>query len=346
MHSKSVCASSLRDWWAVWFARQGTTCVAAFLAAAVGLATFNASNVSAADFKVGDVVVTAQDRTDLGFKERTVKELGRGIEIIITEVRDPWIGGYVEQDGERFSGWVHKREVRRAAVKPTDLPEVTDEKSAVAALEKFGVTVELDGEDHVQVLDATDTGITDANLSWFAHLPNLTIVQLGGTAITDDGLAALKDKASVEMLYLDRCDITDKGLEHLSGLTNLQVLVMENTLVTGEGLEKLTPLTELRTLNLARCSLTDEQLKSLTKLTNLEVVTLIRTGLKGDGLAHLRPLEKLRVLNISYNPMSEESLTHLYGAPTLKMLYVRGIRTTEDSIRALKDTLVSCAVYR
>lgn len=342
MHSKTVCGSSMRDWWAVWFSRGVAACL--FVATAAWIAV--GAPAIAAEFKVGDVVVTAQDRTDLGFKERTVKELGRGIEIIITEVRDPWIGGYVEQDGEKFSGWVHKREVRHAAVKLADLPEVTNEDSAVQALAKFGVTVETDGDGHVQVLDATDTGIGDAQLAWFAHMPNLTIVQLGGTAVTDDGLASLKDKSTVEMLYLDRCDVTDNGLDHLAGLTNLQVLVLENSLVTGDGLAKLTPLTELRTLNLARCTLTDEQLKSLTELANLEVVTLIRTGLKGDGLAHLRPLEKLRVLNISYNPMSEESLTHLYGAPTLKMLYVRGIRTTEDSIRALKDTLVSCAVYR
>ena len=109
---------------------------------------------------------------------------------------------------------------------------------------------------------------------------------------------------------------------------------------------KLAALAELRTLNLAWCPVTDAQLEACLKFENLEVVTLNRTGMTGAGLVHLRPLKKLRVLNISDNPVDEENLAHLSGAPTLKMLYVRGFKTTDANIQALKDTLVSCAVYR
>lgn len=118
------------------------------------------SQVAAAELKSGDRVVTVQDGVELGFKDKPVKNLSRGAELVITEVRDPWIGGTFEENGEKHVGWIHKREVRRAAVAPTDLPEVKDEASAAAALAKFGVTVEKDDEDHVQVIDAIDTGLT------------------------------------------------------------------------------------------------------------------------------------------------------------------------------------------
>ncbi len=321
---------------AMWLVGVGVLCTS------IGAATAGL----AAELKTGDRVTTVVDGVELGFKDKPVKKLSRGSEIVITEVRDPWIGGTHEQDGEKLVGWVHRREIRRSQVDVADLPEVKDEASAVAALEKYGVAVEKDDEGHVQVVDAIDTGLPNSALPWLAHFPKLNVLQLSGTAITDEGLAALANLKTLEMVYLDRTEVSDAGLEHLSGLENIVVLVLERSRVTGEGLKKLAGLTELRTLNLAWCSVTDEQLEACRKFENLEVATLNHTGITGDGLQHLRPLLKLRVLNISDNPVDEQYLAHLQGAPTLKMLYVRGFKTTDENIKALKDTLISCAVYR
>ncbi|MFO0819172.1 MAG: hypothetical protein U1A77_14595 [Pirellulales bacterium] len=306
----------------------------------------SAGRTFAVDLKAGDRVVTVQAGVELGFKDKPVKVLDRGAEIVLSEVRDPWIGGTAEIDGEKHTGWVHKREVRRAAVEVKPLPEVTDEASAVVALGKYQVTVEKDDEGHVQVVEATDTGLPDAALAWLAHFPKLNVVALGGTAVTDEGLKSLAALKTIEMLYLDRTEVSDAGLEHLAGLENLVVLVLERSRVTGAGLKTLAPLVELRTLNLAWCPIKDDELEACLKFENLEVATLNKSGINGEGLVHLRPLKKLRVLNISDNPVDEENLLHLQGAPTLKMLYVRGFKTTDATIQSLKDTLISCAVYR
>lgn len=300
----------------------------------------------AADFKAGDHVLTAQDDVELGYKNKAVAMLKRGTELTITEVRDPWIGGKAIVDGEPREGWVHKMEIRRVAVELGELPAVTDEASAAEAFAKYGVTVEKDDEGHVLVVDATNTGLTDRALPWLRHFPKLNVLQLGGSAITDAGIGELAGLKTLEFLYLDRTEITDGKLEALAGLENLVVLVLERTRVSGEGLAKLKGLGELRTLNLAFCQVTDEQLAACRQFANLEVATLNRTGMKGPGLEHLRPLEKLRVFNISDNPVDEKHLQLLSGAPTLKMLYVRGFPTTDETIQALKDTLISCAVYR
>jgi hypothetical protein len=320
--------------------------LAGFLLAAFASLLATAVDVRAADFKVGDHVVTAQDDVELGYKNRAVATLKRGAEITITEVRDPWIGGKAVVDGETREGWVHKMEIRRVAMELGELPNVTDEASAADALAKFGATVEKDDENHVLVVDATNTGLTDTALSWLRHFPKLNVLQLGGTAITDAGIGELSGLKALEFLYLDRTEISDAKLESLAGLENLVVLVLERTRVSGAGIAKLDGLLELRTLNLAFCSVTDEQLAACGQFPNLEVATLNRTGMKGPGLEHLRPLEKLRVLNISDNPVDEKHLALLSGAPTLKMLYVRGFKTTDETIQALKDTLISCAVYR
>lgn len=331
-----------------WLARLAALALA-WVAVGVGFgvgAAVLAKPASAADFQAGDHVLTAQEEVELGFKNRAVAMLKRGTELTITEVRDPWIGGKAVVDGETVEGWVHKMEIRRVAVELGELPTVTDEKSAAEALAKFGATVEKDDEEHVLGVDATNTGLTDVALPWLRHFPKLNILQLGGTAITDAGMGELAGLKSLEFLYLDRTDITDAKLEALAGLENLVVLVLERTRVSGAGLAKLKGLGELRTLNLAFCSVTDDQLAACLEFPNLEVATLNKTGMKGPGLKHLRPLEKLRVLNISDNPVDEQHLALLSNAPTLKMLYVRGFKTTDETIQALKDTLISCAVYR
>ena len=108
----------------------------------------------AVDLKVGDVTITVDEGVELGYRERVVKKLPRGSEIVVTEVRDPWIGGEAKIEGETVKGWVHKRELRRAAIK-FEGADAADEAAALAALKKVGVTDESDDENHVQVLDAT-----------------------------------------------------------------------------------------------------------------------------------------------------------------------------------------------
>ena len=299
----------------------------------------------AVDLKVGDVTITVDEGVELGYRERVVKKLPRGSEIVVTEVRDPWIGGEAKIEGETVKGWVHKRELRRAAIK-FEGADAADEAAALAALKKVGVTDESDDENHVQVLDATDTGLPDGALVLLKKFPKLNTLVLSGTAVTDEGLAALKELKTLEFLYIDRTEITDKGLESLAGLENLVVLVLERTRVTGGGIASLKPLAELRTLNLGRCPVEDKQLEQLAELKNLEVVTLSNAGLKGDGLKFLQPLPKLRVLNISDNPIPEEKLFALKNAPILKMLYIRGMKVSDDTVEQLKATLNSCAVYR
>ncbi|TXT22126.1 MAG: hypothetical protein FD138_3718 [Planctomycetota bacterium] len=78
--------------------------------------------------------------------------------------------------------------------------------------------------------------ITDA---CFPHFRNLTLLNLGGTRITDDGLRHLKDYPRLIVLHLPRTSISDAGLKHLTGLTRLQELIIDRTKVTIEGVREL-----------------------------------------------------------------------------------------------------------
>lgn len=308
-----------------------------------------ATTARARDIDVGDAVVTVDESMEFGFKERTLAKLKRGTPLTITARRDPWLQAEIMIEGQPQKGWFHKYEVRRAARDPkelADLPKVTDEASALAALRHLQVEAEVDADGHVQVLNASDTGIPDQALDWLTFFPKLFDLQLGGCPITDAGVRKLATLKSLEMLYLDRTDVTDAGLASVAELPDVVLLILERSRVTGKGLSQLRKLTELRTLNLSRCLVRDEDLETLGAMRNLEVLTLSNSQLTGTGLKHLQPLPKLRVLNISHNPVAEGNLLLLQNAPTLKMLYVRGIEVRESTVSELKDTLASCAIYR
>lgn len=319
------------------------------LVALVGLPSLltpGANRAAAADLKAGDEVVTVSDNIDFGYRESTVAELKRGAKMLVTDVRDPWIGGQITVDGEIKKGWLHKHEVRRAAIEHKDLPEAKDEASALALLERWNVTVEKDDEGHVQVINAVDSGLTDAALDALQHFPKLYELQLSGTAVTNAGLQKLAEIKTLEMLDLSRTEVTDEGLAAIANLENLVLLLLERSRVTGQGAAKLATLSDLRTINLSYCAVTDKDLELLGQMKNLEVVTLSHTQLEGPGLKFLQPLPKLRVLNISHTKVTEDELMNLQNAPILKMLYVRGLKISDGKVNELKDTLVSCAIYR
>jgi len=58
------------------------------------------------DFKTGDTLHVAADRTDLMVGSKILATLSRGKPVVVTEVRDGWIGVCVSTDGQHLHGWV------------------------------------------------------------------------------------------------------------------------------------------------------------------------------------------------------------------------------------------------
>jgi hypothetical protein len=112
------------------------------------------------------------------------------------------------------------------------------------------------------MVSANDGGITcqiasntfnDADLRHLAELAHppgdntcrLSHVFLAGTAITDEGLAALADCPKLTLLDISGTAVTDAGLVHLANCRRLNMLFVQNTQVTGDGLRSLAKLPKL-----------------------------------------------------------------------------------------------------
>ena len=97
----------------------------------------------------------------------------------------------------------------------------------------------LNPPEHVTVLLLGGTEVTDEGLKTLANYNQLEWLDLMATRTTDAGLAHIAGLKNLRELWLTDTAVTDDGLAHLSGLTKLERLVVEGTKITPEGLAKL-----------------------------------------------------------------------------------------------------------
>jgi len=146
-------------------------------------------------------------------------------------------------------------------------PLTPQAQAAVAAVQKIGGTV-------------MPLAMTDDSLVVDFHL--------GGTALTDDGLAQIKLLPKVVQLDLKDTQITDAGLAHLAAIGTLNKLHLEKTKVTDAGLAHLKDLAALEYLNLYGTAVTDAGLAHLAGLKNLKRLYVWQTPVTDAGIAKLK----------------------------------------------------------
>jgi uncharacterized membrane protein len=110
------------------------------------------------------------------------------------------------------------------------------------------------------------TNFGDAELVRLVPLgANLRWLDLGGTRITDAGLAQLAGFPNLSRLHLERTALTDAGLTALTGLAQLEYLDLYGTAVTDGGLEQLQRLPRLKQLYLWETHVTPAAAKTFTE---------------------------------------------------------------------------------
>ncbi len=189
-----------------------------------------------------------------------------------TDLIKRWIS-----EGAKFGDW--KMDAVAATTGPTtspaaladpQLPPVAAaDPAAIAAVQKAGALA-MPIAQNTNFLDIGfqmgGDKITDAQLASLAPIaPQVFWLNLAGTRITDNGLAALEPLRNLRKLHLERTPITDSGLAHLKGLTNLGYLNLYSTGVSDAGLAQLAALKNLRQLYLWETKVTPAGVEELKK---------------------------------------------------------------------------------
>lgn len=298
----------------------------------------------------GDTVIVTQEGVELGVRDQAAIVLKVGDRMRVTEVRGVWIGGHATVDGQKYTGWVNRREVKLAGaeprpVTPIESPSRPDDPQAVQALEALKVRFIKNPQGYVVLADATESELDDSGMEHFRGLPHLAFLDVSYRPITDEGFAHLVDSQVLQELYAVDTRITDAGLKHVAKLQNLEILALANTAVTGAGLTELQELPMLQALNLAACQVQDDDLSPLSAMPQLEVLVLSRTRITSAGLIHLTPITRLRVLNLIGCAVGDSGLTYLEPLNSLRMLYVELTDVTEEGAELLTEMRPTLAVF-
>lgn len=167
-----------------------------------------------------------------------------------------------EQVRETFGGspFLDTRDPLKAALATKKDTEAA--KTAIDAIRaKRGVVVELGGDDSRLSVDLSVTAppIADADLRMLDALrPRISWLNLSRTAITDAGLATLKNMSELERVRIEWTAIGDSGLEFAASCAKLRQLNLVGTKVTDEGLAKLAACASLRKVFVWKSGVTPE----------------------------------------------------------------------------------------
>lgn len=144
-------------------------------------------------------------------------------------------------------------------------------------------------------------------------------LSLGGTGVTDAGIASLAGRKKLRWLDLANTNVSDEGVTQLRECVGLADLNLEGTKITDHGLASLKNLTSVEYLDLSNTQITDEGLKHLSRMTKLRHLWLKGTRITDAGLASLAGFKQLETLELSDTAVTNQSLDALKSRlPKLK----------------------------
>jgi Leucine-rich repeat (LRR) protein len=203
----------------------------------------------------------------------------------------------------------------------------------------------LSAAPQLQMLVLARTRITDAGLGPVASLKELRVLVLN-SRITDDGLQQLQALRALQDLSFPRAAaITDKSCGVLSGFGQLEHLDLSGTKTTDACIGRLAGLKRVKSLVLGD-RMTDKAAASLARMRSLESLDLSQTHFSEKGLAVIAALPKLTTLFL--NPQTTDAgVQAVSGIPTLRTLDLTRSQISDESgsllerLRGLQELALS-----
>lgn len=203
-----------------------------------------------------------------------------------------------------------------------------DLKTSGQWVQDLGGSIVRDAQGHVTGVNLRGTWVSDADLKQLTEFPDLTLLDLSLTHITDQGMQEIKGLAKVEDLNLYFAEyVTDEGIAAIKDWKHLKRLNLHGTKVGDTGLEHIAGITTLESLNVGSTLMTDVGLERLANLQNLRQLTMGGNELGDAGLQALRQMPGLTYLDLSGRQGTDKNVwtiamsdTGLDAVLTLKQL--------------------------
>jgi len=142
-----------------------------------------------------------------------------------------------------------------------------------------------------------DVAVPLRKLTGLKGLSNLELLDVSDSKISDNDLAKLPVLPHLLEIRFRAYSISDNGITHLVRFPTLQRLDLTEAPITNAALSDIARMTSLERLNLRGCRMiTDAGLAHLAKLPKISYLNLEQSGVTGDGLVHLTDVKSLKHL--------------------------------------------------
>jgi hypothetical protein len=166
----------------------------------------------------------------------------------------------------------------------------------------------------------------------------LTVLGLGGTAITSAGMAELAALDRLEYLGLQHTSVDNQAVPALLRLRRLTMLDLSGSRVSGSGLLELID-------GLPECELTADILDLGEAQIDASGKGRIRWQRLVERMAALVPAGRLKLLDLAGTDISDEQLPDLYDLDGVEAIDLRRSRVTYAGAERLRRELPGCAVF-
>jgi len=199
----------------------------------------------------------------------------------------------------------------------------SDQDPTVSKFRRVGFEIGRDHENRIQVITTPNPLlVTNKDLAMITGLPDLIVLDLRGTQISDEALTHLTDLPKLDQLYLGGSVITDTeptlfharftdaAIDPVVQLTSLKVLSLAKTDIGDEAVQKLPALTKLEVLFLLGTNVTDASIDALSQMKSLKELYLQETAITPAGLKRLRAaLPETEILPLEESDSTDDVLS-------------------------------------
>lgn len=186
--------------------------------------------------------------------------------------------------------------------------------------------------------------ITDASLTHIAELTALQKLDLSFSAVSEDGLAHLRNLKNLGVLWLYMCpNVRDDGVVYLAELRQLETLHLGGTKVTDEGLKCVENMTGLTTMMIDGSPIKGRGLVHLENARKLEWLHLANAPLDDDEFEVITKLSMQR-LSLTNTSLTNRSVKYLKMLHNVKELMIGGTQISDAGVAELKAALPDCQI--
>jgi serine/threonine protein kinase/Ran GTPase-activating protein (RanGAP) involved in mRNA processing and transport len=179
--------------------------------------------------------------------------------------------------------------------------------------------------------------IRDKDVSKIAKMPELRVIDLSETDITDRAVKSFENTA-IEDLNLRLCtNVTDACAPALASAKQLRRLDLSQTQIGDQTVKQISAL-NLNILSVPGCKVTDEGLASLAGSKSLKWLTLDGTHITEKGIASLNKLDLEKLSVESCESFNDACLdTVIDNHPNLEFLTISNTKVKAKSVRRIAN---------